>query len=93
MYQTLGSAPNRQLVVQWDTQRYFSTPMRAVFRAVLYEGSNDIHVCYANTTFGSATYDGGLNATAGIQNGTDSLQFSCNTASLTNGLLLQYLHP
>ena len=92
-YQTLGSAPNRQFVVQWDTERFSTTPMRADLRVVLYEGSNDIHVCYHNTTFGSASYDAGLNATAGIQNATSSLQFSCNTASLTNGLLLQYLHP
>jgi hypothetical protein len=94
LYQTLGSAPNRQFVVQWDTERFSSTPMRALMRLVLHEGSDDIHVCYANTVFGTATYDGGANATTGIQGGAaGSLQFSCNTATVTNGTFLQYLHP
>jgi hypothetical protein len=67
--------------------------MRADMRVVLYEGSNDIHVCYNHTNFGSASYDNGANATAGLNGPSSSLQFSCNAASLTTGLFLQYLHP
>jgi hypothetical protein len=92
-YATIGTAPSRRFVVQWDTQHYPSSTMRGLVRAVLHEGSNDIHVCYANTTFGSASYDTGVSATTGIQSATSSLQFSCNAVNLSNGLFLQYLHP
>ena len=47
-----------------------------------------------DTNFGNATYDAGASATAGIQNASgDFLEYSCNTASLTSGLELQYVHP
>ena len=92
-YQTLGTAPNRSFVVQWNTERFSTSPMRVDMRAVLHEGSNDIDVCYHDGSFGSATYDYGLNATAGINGPSSSLQYSCNTADLDSGLLLQYQHP
>jgi hypothetical protein len=93
-YQTLGSAPNRQFVVRWDTERFFAGTDRGVFSVVLNETTNDIEVCYEDTDFGDPDYDDGADATAGIQGSTtDSLQFSCNTADLTDGLLIQYLHP
>jgi hypothetical protein len=44
---------------------------------------------------GSTTYDSGLSETAGIQSGvgTTGLQYSCNTATLLNGLVLTYTAP
>jgi len=93
-HQTLGTAPNRQFVAQWDTERFSTTPNRVIFTAVLNEGSDDIQVCYNDAEFGSATYDFGNQATVGINNvGTDSLQFSCNTPDLSTGLYMQYIHP
>ena len=45
-----------------------------------------ISYVYQDVVFGSATYDNGLTATVGLQNGaTSALQHSFNTASLTNG--------
>ncbi|MBW2464619.1 MAG: hypothetical protein JRH11_23430, partial [Deltaproteobacteria bacterium] len=95
VYQTVGTAPNRQFVTRWDTEHYSSSPTNAVFTSVLNEGSGDVQVCYYETSFGTATYDHGLGATIGINNGpgADGLQFSCNTASLSNGLYIQYIHP
>jgi hypothetical protein len=92
-YETVGSAPNRQFVVWWSTERFSSTPNHAQFSVVLHEGSNHIQVCYHDANFGSSTYDGGASATSGIIGSGGSLQFSCNTASLTDGLLLEYRHP
>lgn len=92
-HQTTGTAPNRKFIAQWDTERYSSTPNRAVFQVVLNEGTNNVEVCYPDAVFGSSTYDNGRSATSGIQGPGSSLQFSCNTASLTNGLYLQYVHP
>ena len=93
LYQTLGSAPNRQFVVQWDTAHYGGSD-RGVFTLVLNETSNDIDVCYLDTGMGSASYDRGVSATVGIQRDTSTaLQYSCNTAALSDGLLIRYIHP
>ena len=93
-YQLVGSAPSRQLVVTWETERYGAGSDQGVFTAVLEEGSNDIHICYTDTTFGDAAYDDGSSATAGIQGSdTDHLEMSCNTAGITDGLYARYIHP
>ena len=60
---------------------------------VLNEGSNDINVCYPDTVFSNASRDSGLGATVGINGPSDSLQYSCNTADVTNGLYIRYIHP
>ncbi|RLB48583.1 MAG: hypothetical protein DRJ42_22885 [Deltaproteobacteria bacterium] len=93
-YQTLGSAPNRQFVVRWDTAA-FGGSVRGLFTMVLEETTNDIQVCYYDTNLGNpSTEDRGIGATIGIDQGpADALQFSCNTASLSDGLLIQYIHP
>ncbi|MCA9605936.1 MAG: hypothetical protein KC619_10100, partial [Myxococcales bacterium] len=94
-YETRGAAPNRQLVVRWNVQHIDLSPsgMLSDVTVVLHE-SGDIDACYANTTFGDPFVDGGAAATAGISgSGTNHLQFSCNTNSLPNGLLLLYRHP
>ena len=66
-YETLGAAPDRTFVVQWDTHAYGDSPDRADFRAVLHEGSSHIDVCYAATTFGDPELDAGLDATSDLR--------------------------
>jgi hypothetical protein len=93
-YETRGSAGSRQLVVQWDTERFFGGTSNVVFTVVLEEGSDDIRVCYVDTDVGSATYDAGASAAAGIQGSTtDYNDFSCDMPDLTDGLLVRYIHP
>jgi hypothetical protein len=91
-YQVLGTAPNRRFVVLWDAL-IWPDSAGIDFRAVLHEGSNDIDVCYVDTTTGSTSYTQGASATSGIQDTGMTLQFSCNTATLTEGLLLSYIAP
>lgn len=46
---------------------------------------------YLDANFGNASYDYGNQATAGIQqNSSNALQYSCNTASLSDELTLMY---
>jgi hypothetical protein len=95
-YQTFGTAPNRHFVVQWNLPHITGTwPNVIDVRAVLYEGTNDILVCYVDTNLGTATLDFGASATVGIEgaSGAASLSYSCNTPSLSDGLTLRYLHP
>jgi hypothetical protein len=93
-WEVLGTSPNRRLVVQWVVQHYSSSPGTIDVRAMLFEGTNDITVCYNDTTFGTAA-DNGASATAGIRGtGSDFVQWSCApTATITTGLVLNYFHP
>jgi hypothetical protein len=92
--QTFGTTPNRRYVIQWYSTVYSSGGQFVDVRAVLKEGRGDIDVCYVNTISGSASFDSGFGATSGIQSGTGlGLQYSCNTATLLNGLLLTYTAP
>lgn len=94
-YETVGTAPNRQFVVRWTTFRCCSGTDPVVISAVLEETTHHIQVCYHDVTFSNVAYDSGLSATVGINGaaGTNRLQWSCNTASLSAGLLLRYSHP
>jgi hypothetical protein len=92
--QTIGTAPNRRYVVQWNASHYGGGSTLLDVRAVLKEGKGDIDVCYVNTTTGSVSYDLGITSTSGIQSGTGTyLQYSCNTANVGAGLLLTYTAP
>jgi hypothetical protein len=94
-HQTVGTAPNRTFVARWNVPHIsYTTGTHIDISVSLHETSNDIDVCYRNVTFGSASYDAGASATVGLSgSATNTLQFSCNTASLSNGLLIQYVHP
>ena len=94
-YQTLGAAPSRQFVVRWNVPHIGGFADTLDVTLVLNEGSNDIQVCYADVGLGLPLEDRGGSATVGIRGGsaTNQLQFSCNTASLSDGLFIQYVAP
>jgi hypothetical protein len=92
-YQTLGTAPNRQFVVRWNVPHFAARSDMVDFTLVLNETTNHIEVCYDDVILGNPSLDAGFDGTVGIQGGTDYLQLSCNAASLSNGLLVQFLHP
>ena len=86
--QTLGTAPNRQFVIRWKAN-YFNTPpgpARAEFEVLLTEGSDTLSVIYG------VTGDNGLTAVSGIQQDLNVFTaFSCNEATLTPGLRVDYI--
>ncbi len=85
--QTLGTAPNRQFVIRWKTN-YFNSPpgpAQAEFEVLLTEGSDTLSVIYG------VTGDNGLMGTSGIQHDLNMFtSFSCNQATLTPGLRVNY---
>jgi PKD domain len=91
-YETLGSAPERRFVVQWNVPHITGGSLLDV-RAVLFEGSNDVRFCYADTTVENPTVDSGASATAGISGTTSSLLYSCEAPQLTDGLVVEFAHP
>jgi hypothetical protein len=50
-YETLGSAPNRTFVVEWDGVPYCASGGSHTFEIILYEGSNNILFQYDSLTF------------------------------------------
>jgi len=93
-YETRGARPRRQFVVQWDTERWAAgAGDRLSFTVVLEEGTNVVQACYEDTSVGNSRYDDGASATIGIQEGTDAVEFSCDSADLSDGLVLRYSAP
>ena len=74
-WQVVGSAPNRQLIIEWDRPHYETggtpSPSRATVEAILGE-DNSISYQYNSTVFGTAE-DHGASATIGIQNADGSV--------------------
>ncbi|MBN9342673.1 MAG: hypothetical protein J0H52_21785, partial [Comamonadaceae bacterium] len=78
-YETIGDAPNRQLIVQWTNMYYYGSnlPM-GTFQAVLSEGSGDISLNYRFLMDVRAT---GESATIGIaSSGPEGIQIGCEQA-------------
>ena len=83
-----GSAPNRTFIVEWRAQFCCSSGAPVVdFEILLHEDSPNFEVVY-----GSLNGNTGSGATIGVQKDTGSsfTQFSCNTASLSDGLMVSY---
>src|SRR5437763_1321846 len=82
----LGSAPNRQFVIEWRTVYYSPNTQRANFEVILYEGIDRIDMVYGLVD------QGGSSATVGVQRDTGTsrwTQFEGGAAgSRTTNLLL-----
>ncbi len=95
-YETLGSAPDREFVVEWYQVPHISdSGSRLTFQAILYEGSNEIKTQFNTMSDGEGDYAGGRSATLGIENaaGSDALEYSCNPGApgpVYDGLAVLY---
>jgi hypothetical protein len=90
-----GSAPNRELVLEWRDVRHFNCNADGTatvrFQVVFFEGSSDILFNYADTAFGGgcAALDTGSSATIGVQTGSDqATTYSLNSPSIVDGASL-----
>ncbi|MGZ6961960.1 MAG: choice-of-anchor R domain-containing protein [Ilumatobacteraceae bacterium] len=86
-FNTVGSSPNRQFVVEWAGKDTFDTPGLSpgyTFELVLNESDGSIDFNYANIVSGSP-HDNGASATVGLQFDTSVFNsFSEFSASLSN---------
>jgi len=94
-----GTAPNRELVVEWRNVHHRETrtasPANTVsFQVVFFEGKSDILYNYRDVLVGSATYDKGASATVGVQvSSTNATQRSFNTPTLENETAILWTIP
>ncbi len=97
-YSTTGSAPNRMFVVQWDDVCHHNCDACAAgegvtFEVILYEGSNDIKIQYADTFFSQTMplENYGASATSGLSfDATTGLPFSHAQQALASHFAVLY---
>ena len=96
-YATLGTAPNRQFVVEWYDRDHNGTgggpnsPGGATFEVVLYENGDQILFNYQTAGFGDPTFDDGMTATVGLNgDASHATQYSYNQALLHDGLAILF---
>ena len=91
-WEVQGTAPNRQLIVEWYNRPHFNGIGSVTFEVILYEGTNEIRFQYLDVDFGDPLYNFGLSATAGInRNATVALQTSFNQAVIQNGQAILFV--
>ncbi len=87
-WQVIGTAPNRQFVIEWRNLGVCCETTNTVrFEVVFFEGSSNILFNYADTVFGGSysNYDNGAAATVGVQSSpTVFNQLGYDTASVTS---------
>lgn len=85
-YQTMGAAPNRQLVVQWDNVSRAYSSNHLTFEVILNETGE---VWFQYREMGSET---GVSATVGIENidGSVGCEYSYNEAIMENELAIRF---
>ena len=86
----VGTAPNRQFIVQWHDRNRFNSGNvisgTATLQVVFYENSRKIDFVYQDVEFGNPDWDYGNGATIGLnQNGSNALQYSFNSPSILTG--------
>lgn len=86
--ETVGS----KFIIQFtDAVHNLAITSSIKFQVQLDNSNGKIHFVYNDVDLGSASYNGGISATVGIQtNSTTAYQYSFNTASLTNGQCITF---
>ncbi len=82
VYETIGTAPNRIFIVQWDSlSNYYHSPSLGTWQVQLHESTGRIYFFYPDIDFGDSSSDGAT-ATMGIKGtgAAEVAQFSYNTA-------------
>ncbi|MEM7333714.1 MAG: hypothetical protein AAF490_16620 [Chloroflexota bacterium] len=92
---TVGEAPERIFVVEWDSVPRFGGELddNLTFQVQLFENNNDILFLYEDVT--TSNSPNGRSATIGVQSANQgvALQFSCNQAAVADASRLVIRHP
>jgi len=81
LWETLGTAPNRRVVIMWNDRPHFSnSPSGATFELILHETSNEITFLYQDLDFGVPAFNDGLSAGIRVVGANGFYIYSINTA-------------
>ncbi len=91
--QTVGTAPNRQFIIQWENATPYSfTPLTdgVTFQVVLNETGPDIYFLYEDLIMGGAANDYGANAEIGVRGPVDVTVSMNSPTYLTNNSCIHF---
>lgn len=74
LYQSIGTAPNRQFVILWkDRTRFsgFTNTNPCTFEMIYDEATNEVYYVYPDVDFGNPNYDNGADAEIGFRGNQD----------------------
>lgn len=80
-YETIGTAPNRQFIVQWNKEHLSTSGNQLSFQLIMNESNYDIYFLYDDVLVGNTTIDYGASATIGVAGPTTDVQISLNSAT------------
>ena len=95
-YQTIGTAPNRQCIIQFSNIRTRSGPVGyeflGTFMVIISETTNEIQIQYQHLSDLNCSQVLGSSATIGLESSWASygVQYSYNTASITSGQAINF---
>jgi len=98
-YETIGVAPNRTIIVQWETICNFSGSIGAptvTFQVQILEGTNEIYFVYEDVIFGApnAADDFAANADIGLAGPIQDFYISNNNSTfLMNNSCVHFYYP
>lgn len=98
LYQTLGTAPNRLFVIQWNNATALNLPGTLDFQVILAETTNTITFQYLNVHSTSPTIHKGASATVGIRDASGHtngrrIQWSFRAPVLSNNQAIRLTPP
>lgn len=93
-WQTIGNAPNRKFIVQWNKKHdFYQTGLPFIFQAVFDEKTMDIYYQYQQVVTGSLSYDYGRSATIGLVGPTTRVPLSyLNESYLQSNSCVRFFH-
>jgi hypothetical protein len=96
-YETIGTAPNRTFIVQWETVNYISGPAGEdiTFQLQIDEATGEYYFVYEDAIFGGsdANWDNGNSATIGVKTASQDVQTSYNNPTyLENNSCAHYYY-
>jgi hypothetical protein len=78
-FQTIGTAPNRKLVVIWEKDRVGAAGNVLQFELIIEEATQEIFYLYQDVDLGSLAYDNGASATIGLAGTNQDVEISLNS--------------
>ncbi len=90
-YGEVGTAPNREFIVEWRDVSHYGEDNGGTFQVVFFEDSSDILFNYLDVDFGTEDFNNGASATVGVQStATQYSQFSYNSPTLQNNSAIRF---
>ena len=79
--QTIGTAPNRKLIIMWNKDRVGAAGNSLKFELIVDEATQEIYFVYEDALTGNATFDNGASATIGLAGTNQDVEISLNSPS------------